>query len=972
MKPSKFQKAEDIFHAVADLTPKEREAHIEKTCQGDDALRALVDRLLKPSGTAINQFLQTPAYVGDDRSAAESLAKLPSNIGKYTIVRMVGEGGMGVVYEAKQENPNRTVALKVIRPELTTISMRKRFAQEVAALGRLQHPGIATVYEAGIVDEADEGPTAPPRPFFAMEFVRGQHLKKYANEHSLNTSQRMELVAQVCDAVHHAHLKGVIHRDLKPGNLLVDKSGQPKILDFGIALITDDEHQTTTLHTGLGQLVGTIPYMSPEQVVGDSTQVDTGSDVYALGVILYELLAGRPPHDLKGRSIPEAARIIRDEEPSRIGSLNTAFRGDIETILCKALEKDKSRRYFSAAELAADVRRYINDEPIIARPSSTFYQFKKYATRNKAFVGGIATTFLALLIGLVGMSKLAMRETEQRVLAEASQQVAQREASKALAVNQFLIDMLAEANPKNNPRGNEVTVAEILEAAASKIDDTLQGQPEVEAAIRGTIGAAFFELAKYDESQSQLDTAIRILRIAPGDNRSAISGLLLKRAAIHRERAEYEACEPLILEALATRIAMYGENDVRVANVRNELGLYYRKKGDQKSAARELEKALATMMATYGEAHETVALCLDNLAQVNQQFGDYDKAESLFRKSLAMRRKLYPDDHAYVAATLNNLGHLLKTIGNLDEAEPMFHESLTILRKLLGDNHPDVAVAMGNLASVHIMKREYGIALKLNQEALAIKKQYFGNEHPSIAQSMGELGYLYYRNKEYDRAENILREALEVFRKVKGNEDYELMPVLNNLQYVYVATGELDKAEHATREALTIAQNLFDANHSDVMLLSGNLAGILSKKGEHEESLSLSTKILKLTRSSVSKDHPRLARALIGMTRSLIAKGDFAAAEKTARESVSIRQATLDPDSWKLANVQSVLGECLVHLGKLPEAEALLLPSHLRIQAEKGLESEVTIQSQRRITELYDAWGKPDKAADYRRKLAKD
>jgi len=341
-------------------------------------------------------------------------APIPARIGRYTIVRVLGEGGMGTVYEAEQDQPKRAVALKVIRAGYLSPQLLKRFEHESAVLGRLQHPGIAQVYEAGTVQDE----RGQPVPFFAMEFIRGVPLTEYAATKSLGTRERLDLVARICDAVYHAHQKGVIHRDLKPGNILVDESGQPKILDFGVARATDSDIQQTTLHTDIGQLIGTVPYMSPEQVGGDPDDLDTRSDVYALGVIAYELLAGRLPHDLQRKMIHEAARIIREEEPTRLSSIHRALRGDVETIVAKALEKDKVRRYQSAGDLAADIERYLNHQPIDARPATAGYLLRRFARRNRVLVGGALATMAALLLGLAGTAWKAVEAQRARVRAE--------------------------------------------------------------------------------------------------------------------------------------------------------------------------------------------------------------------------------------------------------------------------------------------------------------------------------------------------------------------------------------------------------------------------------------------------------------------------------------------------------------------------------------------------------------------------
>ncbi len=382
---------------------------------GRQALRVAVDHVM----------------VGADGSSAPA----PPTIGGYRVIRRIGEGGMGIVYEAEQDSPRRRVALKVIRAGVASHQLVRRLRQEADLLARLQHPGIAHVYESGFAEFGNER-----LPYVAMELIHGSPLNVYAAAAGLDTPARLELLARVADAVQHAHQKGVIHRDLKPANILVvdarpesvsiepsDRSvavrgappasrdlGQPRILDFGIARLVDTDSATTSLHTQVGQIVGTLAYMSPEQVEGDSTLLDTRCDIYALGVIAYELMVGKSPHDLAGRSIHEAARRIREDEPTRVSAIRPELRGDVETIISKAMQKDPSQRYASAGEFAADLRRHLRDEPIAARPTSTFYQLWKFTRRHRVLIGGLVATFSSLVLGLAGITWFAFGERQAR------------------------------------------------------------------------------------------------------------------------------------------------------------------------------------------------------------------------------------------------------------------------------------------------------------------------------------------------------------------------------------------------------------------------------------------------------------------------------------------------------------------------------------------------------------------------------
>ena len=427
-------RVQSLFDQAVVLPPEERAAFLESACTGDPELRAEVECLLACDANFAREtgegLLKSPlvrlpelqAGAGSEQAGWPAGPRV--QVRHYRIVRRIAEGGMGAVYEAEQDQPRRPVALKVVRPGLASPALLKRFTHEAQILGRLHHPGIAQVYEAGLADDG--------QPFFAMEFIRGLPLDEYANRHGLDLAARVNLLARVCDAVQHAHDHGIIHRDLKPANILVDETGQPKVLDFGVARATDVDALTVAGLTQTGQLLGTPNYMSPEQITANAETIDQRVDVYALGVILFELAAHRLPFHLDNRPLAEAARVIVEQDPPRLGSLDPELRGDVETIVAKALEKDPARRYAAAAALAADLRRWLAHEPILARPPSVLYHLRKFARRHKALVAGSVATVLALVLGLIGTIFFAVRESHQRGQAEHNAQMALDEKQEAL------------------------------------------------------------------------------------------------------------------------------------------------------------------------------------------------------------------------------------------------------------------------------------------------------------------------------------------------------------------------------------------------------------------------------------------------------------------------------------------------------------------------------------------------------------
>jgi serine/threonine protein kinase len=421
-------RTEALFYEAADLPTEEQRALLDAACADDPDLRAKVEKLLADdarlwANEGKTVFLDSPLVRSPTPPTdlpAPAPGPLPTSVGRYRIVRLLGEGGMGAVYEAEQDFPRRSVALKVIRPGLVVPAVLKRFAQEAQILGRLHHPGIAQIYEAGVAEDG--------QPFFAMELVRGASLDECARRHGLEAAGRLDLVARICDAVQHAHDQGIVHRDLKPSNILVDESGQPRVLDFGVARSTDPDLLSTLAHTRTGHMVGTLAYMSPEQVVAAPGGLDGRSDVYTLGVILFELLAGRLPYPLELLPLPEAARVIREQDPARLGAIDRRLGGDVETIVARALEKDRERRYQSAAELAEDIRRHLRHEPIRARPPSLLYRLGKFVRRRKAAVVA-AAALLALLLG--GTAVLVVRLRDQAVQQARRSQEVQEALSRA-------------------------------------------------------------------------------------------------------------------------------------------------------------------------------------------------------------------------------------------------------------------------------------------------------------------------------------------------------------------------------------------------------------------------------------------------------------------------------------------------------------------------------------------------------------
>ena len=863
MDATQIKRAKEVFQLVVDLPDEQRESLLTKHCAGDAHLRAFVQELLSHDAAGMGEFMCKPVVassLGDSAGATESL---PDRIGRYEVVRLIGEGGMGTVYEARQEQPQRTVALKVIRSGLPSTEMLRRFQHEAEILGQLQHPGIACIHEAGMAEISSQEKRVGRQPFFAMELVRGKPLSEYAAENEPTIRDRLELVAKICDAVQHAHLKSVIHRDLKPGNILVDETGQPKVLDFGVARATDADMRTVTMQTGARQLIGTLPYMSPEQVTGDSRLLDTRSDVYALGVILYELLSGELPHDVRNRSIAEAARIIRDEEPSRLSSIKTrvpGLGGEVETIVVKAMEKDKSRRYQSASDLARDIRRYLANEPILARPPSALYQLRKFAKRNKALVGAVSIAIAALTWAVIDVTlerNRALRAErvaeQQRAEAQMHQAEAEQEAANAEAVLRFLnLDLLAGANPRNTPN-RDITVRELLDAASEKVEGRFKDRPLIEATIHQTLGDAYFALGRWDSAEFHLEAARRLRVDHLGEESPAALSAMSRVAALYEQQGRFDEAQALVIKILQQR-----------------------------------RRAL-------GEEHLDTLRCMADLAVLHKRQGRYDAAETLLVEAGDIYGRLRDQNAVTTVHISGNLADVYVKQGRYGSAEPLFLENLEIGRSALGPEHPSVLSTMNNLAGLYIRQDRYGEAEPLYLETLEARRRVLGDEHPKTLTTMNSLAILYKRQRRFDEAEPLCLETLQVKRRVLGEEHPQTLNSANNLASLYGVQGRWDDAEPLFVTTLDMRRRVLGEEHPKTLRSAANLAHLYALQGRNAEAEPLYLQTLETARRVLGDDHRQTLSVWHGLTKVLVALDRFEDAEPLANECYERTEATLGP-----------------------------------------------------------------------------
>jgi hypothetical protein len=932
MKPN-LDQVEQLYHSALALEPNQRAAFLDKVCGFDVELRQEVQSLLAQAEQR-DSFLEMPALqVAAKAMAAGSVEAavvrpVPAAIGHYRALRLLGEGGMGAVYEAEQDQPRRIVALKVIKPGFATLENLRRFQQESQALGRLQHPGIAQIYEASTADTG-----FGPQPYFAMELIRGRTLNDYAEAHQLQAREQLALMAKVCDAVAHAHQRGVIHRDLKPGNILVDETGQPKILDFGVARLTESDVQHTR-QTDLGQIVGTLAYMSPEQVLGDPLALDVRSDVYALGVILYELLAGRLPYSLHHKPLHEALEVIREEEPAPLSSIQRGYRGDIETIVAKALEKDKARRYASAEDLAGDIRRYLADEPITARPASASYQLQKFTRRHKALVAGTAAVFLVLALGVVV-------STWQAVRARAAERAAANEAAAAHAINDFLQnDLLAQASAatQSGPSAKpdpDLKVRTALDRAAAHIAGKFDRQPQVEAAIRETIGQAYLGLGQYPQARAQLERALHVARRAFGPENPKTLKMINWLGRTAYRQGKYPEAEALCTQALAMQRRVLGlENPDTLSSV-NCLASAYSAEGKYAQGEALYRKTLEAQRRVLGPEHPDTLSSMTGLAVAVGNEGKIAEETALDSQVLEIRRRVLGSEHPDTLMTMNNLAGDYVSQGNYAQGAALFNQALQIQRRVLGPEHHDTLMSMHNLATDYADQGEYAQAEELYRQILEFQRRVLGPEHSETLLSMNDLAASYTSQGKYAQAEALCRQALEIQRRVLGPEHSDALLSMDNLAASYTGQHKYAQAEPLFNRTLEISRRALGPEHPYTLDFLADSASMYQREAKYGLAETSAAQVLAGRRRALGLDHPDTMAAAADLALAYLSQGKFTESEPLAREALAFNRKA-QPENWQRFRAESLLGASLAGQKKYAEAEPFLREGYQGLLARKA------------------------------------
>ncbi|MHC4942264.1 MAG: protein kinase domain-containing protein [Planctomycetota bacterium] len=853
-----FQRIKELFHAAADLDPKERSAYLDQACQGDPELRDRVDSLLAADEPEVNSQRAQSLQVPPAGWAANRL--IGSRLGQYHLKRVISTGGMGTVYEALQEKPRRTVAVKVMREGIVSKSTLRRFEYESQILARLRHPGIAQVFEAGThLPDGDTGQEEMVSvPYFVMEYIpNARSITEYAYEKNLPTSERLNLFVQVCEALHHGHQKGIIHRDLKPQNILVDSHGQVKIIDFGVARATDSDLALTTLQTEVGQLIGTLQYMSPEQCEADPHDLDIRSDVYSLGMVLYELLCKQLPYDVRKLSVYEAVQRIRDEQPKRPSTTLRILKGDVETIVLKALEKDRDRRYQSTDELRRDIGRFLKGEPISARPPSVIYQLRSFARRNKVLVAGVLAVFVVLVAGVVVSTSLYFK--------------AVHESEMARGISDFFDSMLASVDPRQlnlvsgfrmeeesmsvtrSRFGRKVSVAEMIGFAAEYIEEAFVGKPELEAKVRERIGMTLYGLAQYNDAIHQLESALEIRRDIFGDR--------------HGETL----CSQVQLAHLLSVIGSQGESEKLARGAYEEMqDLFGREHPHTLTCATVLAKCLAMqkkfeesdrLFRDTLESQERVlgpenrntlwtrcqwAFTLIIKAKINRAF---EHAKFVYDITHRPNSPYTPDDYiSFYSAELS--AHCYSFWGEYSRSVPLFRSALEKRRRIIGD-HPFTFLSM------------WGLANSLDgDETIEEREAFYMEAYSGFQESLGDgyfgtivlwstlADFLAFQGR-FDEVEDLYLERLNACRRTLGEKHHITLKALNSMASMLMNRGKIDQGEEEYKEWVELNAHKFGEQHRLALAAMAAAAEALSNVGRIEKAREYTEHALDIWRGKV-------------------------------------------------------------------------------------------------------------------------
>jgi len=921
-----------------------------------------------------------PSEEGFDADATSALDEggLGTVIGRYQLVQRIGEGGMGEVWLAEQKEPvRRRVALKVVKAGMNTREVMARFESERQALALMDHPAIAKVFDAGSTPQG--------APYFVMEYVAGVPITVYCDNHRLSTRERLELFMRVCEGVQHAHQKAIIHRDLKPSNILVtdvDGKPAPKIIDFGVAKALTQRLSAEAMFTRVGAMIGTPEYMSPEQASSSGEDIDTRTDVYSLGVVFYELLAGVPPLELRKAALEEFLRKLRDDDAPKPSArfrtqdpgtstevarkrqtepptLVRQMRGDLDSIALKAIEKDRARRYGSPSDFAADIGRYLRNEAVLAVPPSVAYRARKFAGRYRVALATACAFALVLIVAAVISIRQSIR--------------ANREAAVAQAVNDFLQnDLLGQASAyKQSKPDPKITVRDVLDRAGQRIEGKFEKQPEVEAAIRNTIGQTYEDLGVYPEARTQLERALDLQRRALGAKNPETLKTMSRLGRLAWLQGKYPEGEALLSQSLEIQRRVLGPQHPDTLYSMSNLAKVYDDQRKYAQAEALFRQTLEIRRRVLGPEDPETLGALNNLASSYWRQGKYAQAETAFSQVLEVSRRLLGSEHPSTLLAMNNLGTTYEAEGKDAEAESLYRQALEVRRRVMGPEHPETLYSMTCLADINLKQAKYAQAEALFSQIVEAQRRALGSEHPDTLHSMDGLAVAEDSEGKYAEAERLFSQTLEGMRHALGPEHPYTLRALVNLGDTAADQGKYAQAEALFDQAVGTATRALGPENPDTLSFLSDFAFVYQREGKYALAETRAAQVLAGRRHALGPEDPGTMASAADLALAYLSQGKFAQSEPLAREAMETDRKQ-QPDNWQRFRAESLLGESLAGEKQYDQAEPLLLEGYQGMLARKDLiavpdRHHLDIAHQW-LVQLYQAWGKPEKAAAWRKK----
>lgn len=969
----------NIIDTALELSEKERSSYIERECRGKPDMKREVTELLRAiDQSGAESYLEDlndyPRHLAREISETEmetfSSSLIGTPVDNYEIVDLIGHGGMGSVFLAERSDKSITqkVALKLLRRGMDTPSNIARFRRERNILAKLDHPNIARLLDGGMTEDN--------LPYLVMEYVEGAPLYTYCDEHQLSVEERLDLFKDICDAVQQAHNNAIIHRDLKPSNILVTEDGVVKILDFGIAKIAEpkDPDNTELFETRTGARILTPAYATPEQL--SHSPITTKTDIYALGTLLYELLAGVHPFELEGKKFNEIEDLIRHKTPpspaDRFKNMDTVdrqaagkcrntspevvqkkLRGDLGAIVMKALRKDPDGRYNTVSQLLEDLRRRENSLAIIAREDTFSYKVSKFSQRYRKELTSAAAVLLLFTVMVAYYTfQLSRERNEARI-----------EAQKAQQVSSFLTSLFRAGNPTYHP-ADTVTAATLLKRGKKRLK-SLDNQPEVRAQLSTVIGSAYLELGKFNQARPLIEQSQKLGKKLFGPASLEYAEALKSHGILQRKMGNFAKAESLQQKGQSIYQNSSDATHLTLAGSLNELGWTVYELGNYGRADSLYLKALRQIEKSPKPAEKIRAHILINRSSVLRKMGDLDKAERFARKALSIRKRKFGEIHPHVGMAYNDLGLILDSQGNNKQADSLYHRGLSISQRLYDTPHPDISTTLYNIGSLYREQKKYKKALDYLSRSLDMERQILGNTHPTIAITLSQLASVAREMEKFKKAARWSHRALSIRKEKLPNIHPKIATAYHDLGLIMHEWGKTNRADSLYHKSLEVERQLHTVPNEGIAATFNNMGNLHFEEKNYDKAESYLSRALRIRRKVFQITHPEITETLNELAQ-LYQEMKKESIFPLLENALQVKDQPLKENNGQKAYSNVLLGKALLTIDRYKLSEQLILRGYQTLKKEQSSQKNYIQKAEQYLAELYDQWDKPVLSHKYR------